>query len=289
MFSTRLLILGAASALGLASPAVAQDSASTGDTPDWTGFHVGGALGYVWQPNSGRDTNERLVFDTDRDGAFDDTVTTTVPGDAFAPGFCRGRTNGNSAASGCSGDNDGRTSWSVHAGYDMQMGSIVVGGVVEGGRSYISNSVTGFSSTPASYTFTSKLDWDAAARLRAGFALPTGTLVYATGGLAYGKFENSFATTNGFNTFTATDDEEDDWGWTAGGGIEQKVADNFSIGVLYRYTRFNSGDYRVNAGQGTPPSLTNPFVITPSGSTDIMRSNDRFDYHSVRATASFRF
>ena len=76
---------------------------------------------------------------------------------------------------------------------------------------------------------------------------------------------------------------------SAGGGIEQKITDNFSIGVLYRYTRFKTDGYTVRAGQGTPPSATNPFVITPAGYTDIQRTNDTFENQSVRATASFRF
>ena len=69
----------------------------------------------------------------------------------------------------------------------------------------------------------------------------------------------------------------------------QRVSDNFSIGVQYRYTRFETDGYTVRAGQGTPPSTTNPFVITPAGFTDIQRTNDVFDHHTVRATASFRF
>jgi outer membrane immunogenic protein len=138
---------------------------------------------------------------------------------------------------------------------------------------------------------TRKLDWDGAARLRGGVAFGTGTLIYGTGGVAYGKIKNSFSTTNSFNSFTESNRSDTDWGWTAGGGIEQKVAKNFSIGVLYKYTRFSSNDYVVNAGQGTPPSATNPFVnpATTSGSTDITRTSGRFDNQSVRATASFRF
>lgn len=287
MMFARSLALGVVSALALSAPAMAQDD--TANTADWTGPYIGGSLGYTWQPNTDRDTNERIVFDTNGDGTFGDTVSTLGGADAFSPGFCRGFAQGGSAAGGCRGDRDGKVGWSVHAGYDMQMGSIVIGGVIEGGRSLVSNSVSGFSTTPAAYAMTRKLDWDAAARLRAGFAAPTGTLVYATGGVAYGKFENSFNTTNTFNTFTETDRKEDDWGWVVGGGLEQKVSDNFSIGVLYKYTRFNPNDYRVTAGQGTPPSVTNPFVITPSGSTTFARTNDRFVTQDVRVTASFRF
>jgi outer membrane immunogenic protein len=283
-------LLGATAVFCLAAPALAQDDPASSGT-SWTGPYVGGSLGYGWQPNNKRDRGETLAFDNNGDGVFDNTVTTAAGGNAFAPGFCRGGAFG-SLPSGCSGDRDGKTVWSLHAGYDYQIGAFVLGGVVEGGKSNFSNSVSGFSTTPASYTFTRKLDWDGAARLRGGMAFGTGTLVYGTGGVAYGKIKNSFATTNGFNTFTESNSSKKDWGWTAGAGVEQKVASNFSIGVLYKYTRFSDGsDYVVNAGQGTPPSATNPFVnpTTTVGSTDIIRTNSRFDSQSVRATASFRF
>lgn len=284
-------LLSATAMFCLSAPAFAQDGhAGGGDVSSWTGPYIGGSLGYGWQPNSKRDRNESLAFDTNGDGVFDNQVTTAAGGNAFAPGFCRGQAFGSSPA-GCSGDKDGKAVWSLHAGYDYQIGTFVLGGVVEAGKSNFSNSVSGFSTTPASYTFTRKLDWDGAARLRGGVALNSGTLIYGTGGLAYGKIKRSFETTNGFNTFTENDSSKNDWGWTAGAGVEQKVSSNFSIGVLYKYTRFNDSGYVVNAGQGTPPSATNPFVnpTTTVGSTDIIRTSSRFDNQSVRATASFRF
>lgn len=284
---TLLSLSVGALAIAAASPAFAQSDDST---QSWTGPYIGGSLGYGWQPNNKKDKNETVVFDTNLDGTYGDTVRTATGGNAFSPGFCRGRALG-SLPSSCAGDQDGKVEWSVHAGYDVQMGNFVVGAVVEGGQSNIKNSVSAFSTTPANYVMTRELEWDGAARLRAGVAFGTGTLIYGTGGVAYAKIKNSFATTNGFNTFTETNRTDKDWGWTAGGGIEQKVSKNFSIGVLYKYTRFNDDGYTVNAGQGTPPSTTNPFVnpTTTAGSTNFQRTSDRFDSHSVRATASFRF
>jgi outer membrane immunogenic protein len=277
--------LSATLVAGLSVPAFAQDAAPSGD---WTGPYVGGSLGLSWQPNYDRDTLETLTFDTNGDGTYGDAVRTSGGENAFASGFCRGRALGATPGT-CAGDKDKRVAWSVHAGYDLQFGNIVVGGLVEGGRSMIGNAVSGFSTTPAGYVMARRIDWDANARLRAGWALPTGTLLYGTGGLAYAKIKNNFATSNTFNTFTESNTESDEWGWTAGGGIEQKITDNFSIGVLYRYTRFETEGHTVRAGQGTPPSITNPFVITQAGYTDIRRTNKVFDHNTVRVTASFRF
>ena len=269
----------------IAAPALAQDTAPSSD---WTGPYIGGTLGMSWQPNYDRETLETLTFDTNGDGVYGDRVGLGTS-NAFAPGFCRGRALGATPGT-CMGDKDKRVAWSVNAGYDMQFGNIVVGGVVEGGRSMIGNAVSGFSTTPASYVMSRRIDYDGSARLRAGLALSTGTLLYGTGGVAYAKVKNSFATTNTANTFTSSDTSSDEWGWTAGGGIEQKITDNFSIGVLYRYTKFNSVDgYTVRVSQGTPASAVGPFVATPAGYTDIQRTNDVFDNQSVRVTANFRF
>lgn len=267
----------------IAAPALAQDAPSS----DWTGPYIGGTLGLSWQPNYDRDKLETLTFDTNGNGVYGDRVGLGTS-NAFAPGFCRGRALGNSPGT-CIGDKDKRVAWSVNAGYDMQFGNIVVGGVVEGGRSMIGNSVSGFSTTPASYVLSRRIDYDGSARLRAGLALSTGTLLYGTGGVAYAKVKNSFATTNTANTFTQSDTSSNEWGWTAGGGIEQKISDNFSIGVLYRYTRFNTEGHTVRVSQGTPASAAGPFVLTPAGYTDIQRTNDVFDNQSVRVTANFRF
>lgn len=276
--------LGATLALALSMPAMAQDDAGT---TSWTGPYVGGSLGYNWQPDRIANVTEQVYFDTNGDGEYGDIVRTPTGGNAFAPGFCNGKATGATTCQ--SGDREGRVAWSGMLGYDQQMGNFVVGAVLEGGQSYGSNYVTGFSTTPASYTLTKRLDWEAAARLRAGYSFNR-TLIYATGGLAYGKFKNSFATTNTANTFTENNRTEDDWGYTVGGGIDQKISDNFSIGVLYRYTRFNPNDYTVTVTRGSAPA-TNPFVnpAFTSGQTVIGRSNEQYTTQSVRVTAAYRF
>ena len=124
-----------------AAPAAAQSA------PNWTGFYVGGRVGYVATP---LDTRTRVLFDKNLDGHFGDTVTTAAGANAFSPGFCNGEPPTRAPADGCDSDNDG-LDYAVHAGADYQFGSIVVGGLVEYGRSKAENSVTAFSTTPASY------------------------------------------------------------------------------------------------------------------------------------------
>jgi outer membrane immunogenic protein len=286
MKSFTLAILAATSAMALATPAMAQDG-----TDHFSGPYVGLSMGYNWQPNNTANDVETLGFDTNGDGNFNDQPRLAANGNNAFVGYCDGRPKQRptgAAAGGCGGDNEGKFAYSGMLGYDMQMGNFVVGAVVEAGQSFGSNYVTGFSSTPANYTFYRKLDWEAAARLRAGYAFDR-TLVYATGGLAYGKFKNDFTTNNAVNSFTENNRSEDDWGYTVGGGIEHKVDDRFSVGVLYRYTRFNPNDYSVTVGQGTA-AITNPFVNAfTNGGTEIKRTNEQYTTQSVRFTAAYRF
>lgn len=272
--------LGATLAFVLATPVMAQDS--TGAV-DWTGPYIGGSFGYNWQKGDGE---EHLRFDTDADGDYDDVVRTGTGADAFSPGTCGGSARGSTPASGCNADKDA-IGWMGHVGYDRQFGSLVAGVVAEAGKAYISDSVTEYSTTPAFYEMTRRIDWNGNLRARLGYTTPGGIMPYITGGLAYAKVKNSFATSNGANSFTEIDSKEDAWGYTMGGGIEAKVSDNFSIGARYLWTRYNVNDYRVDVGAGSAPA-TNPFLITPSGGTSMNRG-DKFDTQSVMVTTSFRF
>ncbi|AOF96165.1 outer membrane beta-barrel protein [Sphingobium sp. SA2] len=272
--------LGATLAFVLATPVMAQDS--TGAV-DWTGPYIGGSFGYNWQKNDGE---EHIRFDADADGEYDDVIRTGAGANAFSPGTCGGSARGATPGAGCNDDKDA-IGWMGHVGYDRQFGSIVAGVVAEAGKAYISDSVTEYSTTPAFYEMTRRIDWNGNLRARLGYTTPGGIMPYITGGLAYAKVKNSFATSNGANSFTEVDRKEDAWGYTMGGGIEAKVSDNFSIGARYLWTRYNVDDYRVDVGAGSAPA-TNPFRITPSGGASMNRG-DKFDTQSVMVTTSFRF
>ena len=267
------------SAAALSAPAMAQSA----DAVDWTGLYVGGSLGYTFQDN---DNDEHLRFDTDADGNYNNTVVTGTGANAFSPGTCGGAARGPTPASGCRKDKDA-VSWMGHVGYDRQFGSLVAGVVAEAGKTYIDDSVTEYSTTPAFYTMTRDIDWNANLRARLGYTTPGGIMPYVTGGLSYAKVNNDFTTSNGANSFTQVNRKDDAWGWNVGGGVEAKVAQNFSIGARYLYTRYNLDDYRVDVGTGTAPA-SNPFLITPSGGTSIERG-DKFDTQSVMVTTSYRF
>ncbi|MFN3945222.1 MAG: outer membrane protein [Allosphingosinicella sp.] len=276
----RTFIMGTAllAAAGLGAPLHAQPVAG-----DWTGFHAGGRIGVSQATGNG---SESILFDTDLDGRFGDTVRTGTGADAFSPGFCDRRAVGRSAAEGCRRDRRG-TDFAVHAGYDQQYGSFVLGVVAEIGRSGAEDSVTAFSTTPANYVMTRELRENAALRARAGVAMGD-TLVYGTGGVAWGRIRNSFSTSNTANSFTARSERGDGWGYRLGGGVEQRLGRNLSIGLQYLYTSLDDdSDFRVRAGGPAPAG--NPFLRTNAAGTDFARSSSRFNTHGVHLTTSYRF
>ena len=268
-------------ALSFAAPAFAQDMAP--ERAPFDGLYIGGTVGYDAQANDQR----TVLFDRNLDGTYGDTVTTAAPGspNAFSPGFCNGAAT-STANVACRNDKD-NISWTARVGLDKQYGNIVVGVVGEGGKTYISDAQSAFSTTPAFYTFTRKIDYMGSVRLRAGYAANT-TLFYATGGGLYANLKHRFGTNNGLNTFTGRG-KDDAWGYAVGGGIEQKLGQNFSIGLEYLFNHVKDDKFVVRATQGSA-AANNPFVLAPNtGGTDIKRGDENFRWNSVRAVAQFRF
>ena len=255
-------MLKSASAAALAGAALLASPASAQEEAGWTGFYVGGHVGYGFQPGDG---DETILFDTNLDGSFGDTVNTSGGANAFAPGFCGGAATTASPADGCDDDRDA-FDYGVQAGFDYETaGGLVVGIVGDYSRSRLRDSVSAFSSTPARYTMTRTLRDVFTIRARAGVSTGS-TLFYGTGGAVRGSIRNSFSTSNAVNSFTGNGNEKG-WGYTFGGGVEQRLGRNFSIGLQYLYQSIDAGDYVVRAGPGTA-GLTNPFRIVNANGTD---------------------
>lgn len=274
MASTALLMTG------VAAPALAQSA------PDWSGPYVGIYGG--WAENDTND-DERLVFDRDFDGQFDDTVVLNgTTDDAFSPGYCAGRASTQIAADGCS-DRSGGVQAGLVAGYDFQFGNFVVGAVADVSALNSQRSVTGFSTTPANYVFTQEIESMAAIRARAGYAFGP-ALVYATGGAAYARADNTFSTTNTANSFVEQSNEDDMDGWQAGAGLEWRLAPNLSVTGEYLYTSLDGDGQVVRAGNSGTTPAGNPFILAPNtAGTDIATSFDSYDTHAVRIGMNVRF
>lgn len=288
MPNLRLAAALLAPAIAATAPALAQDGPES-----WTGFYVGGRAGYGFQPGDG---GERLDFDTNLDGRYGDTVRTAAGPDAFSPGFCGGQGLTSLPASGCGRDQDG-VDYMGLAGFDYQLPRlpIVVGVVGEYGNANVNDSVTGFSTTPANYVLTRSLRGTGAVRGRIGYAYRR-TLVYGTGGVAWGRVRTRFGSTNNANAFTQPSGEDarqnsyrdTRWGYTVGGGIEQRVSRHFSIGAMYAFTALDDDKYALRVSRGAAPA-NNPFLLVDANGTDLKRGHSDFARHDVTVTAAYRF
>lgn len=281
------LLIAATAAVALAAPAAAQDMSEGQPSDYFNGFYVGGTFALDATAN---DDDGGFVFDTNRDGRFDNTVRTTTGADAFSPGSCGGSALGNNFGAGCRDDDD-NIAYSIRAGVDRRLGGdglFVAGLVAEATKSESRDSVSDFSTTPASYTITRGLDHSFALRGRLGMSPGDGRgLFYVTGGVAYGKLEHEFLTSNGANSFTQVNDNDYELGGQIGGGAELHITRNLSLSFEYLYQSFEDDDYFVEVGPGTAPA-TNPFLLN-GGGTFLRPAETDYNLHSFRVGANLRF
>jgi outer membrane immunogenic protein len=179
----------------------------------WTGLYVGGQIGYAWSQ---------------------DPVTWS------------GVSNDDELAGGTFNHNPQGVIGGAHVGYNLQYYPWLVLGV-EGSVDGTSLSHTlavpvndVFGDTPGSITSTSQSNVQGSIRGRLGIAWDR-ALIYGTGGVAFAGFNTTLIDTTGFftgfpgpnATFSNTRA-----GWTAGGGIEYAITDNWSVRAEYRYSNF---------------------------------------------------
>jgi opacity protein-like surface antigen len=249
---------------------------------EWTGGYVGIYAGVATEPD---DDDDRLLFDTNLDGNFNDTVTTATGANAFSPGSCNGVAQGATPAAGCR-DNSGGADYGLRAGYDWQFGQWVVGAVFDVGRNDVRDAVTSFSTTPANYVALRKVDTIGALRARVGYAFDDVQMLYATAGVARASIDTSFTSSNTVNTFRETNDTDAD-GTQFGLGYERRVGTNWSLSAEYLMTMLEDDETRIRA-QGPAPA-TNPFIRTNPNGTDFRRSDEDFDFGTFRAALNWRF
>lgn len=153
-------------------------------------------------------------------------------------------------------------------GADYQWDSFVIG--IVGDWSFNGRLADNASPDEATY-----LDMDnmGTLRLRAGLA-DDRTLFYVTGGVAVA--EMGFGGLIGPASQANREDVSDPqwtYGWTVGGGIEHAFTDSFSLGLEYLYVNWEDSKHGL-------------FDSTGVGGTVDMKYND---FHTVRATAAYRF
>lgn len=285
MTSGRVMIaVCAAALLASAVPASAQR---------WSGGYLAGtAGGGMPAPNDG----ETVLFDTNLDGMFTDTVRTAAGADAFTPGFCGGLAVKATAADGCSKDQRG-IDFGGRAGYDRQMGMIVVGGLVDVSQTDVTEHATAFSITPAFYSFSRNVGYTVGLRGRVGLAFDR-FLIYGTAGPALGHVGQMFTSSNTANIFVPVNQDgmpgddgfahESVWGYQAGGGADVRVGSRWVVTAEYLLGHFDNRDVSTIRSTRGSAAATNPFVLVNPDGTDLQRS-DVLRLHTVKVGLGYRF
>lgn len=187
----------AASAADLPSRTVAPSPIYPAPVFTWTGFYLGASAGWA-------ETNNTYTA-----GAVLNSVTAV-------------RTFPKLTKDGGSGG--------LFMGYNYQIGQVVLGAELDG-QALITGKVR---YVPLlGNELTAHTNWVGSLRARLGYAFDH-TLIYATGGLAFGSPKSTLTTTSisyGIGSGTR-------WGWTLGAGVEYAFTNNWIVGVEYRYAEY---------------------------------------------------
>lgn len=207
----------------------------------WTGFYVGVNAGYVWSES--RTRYDYVLSDPADVAEF--AALGLVP-----PSLGR--------------DSDGFIGGG-QIGYNYQMGQLVLG--LEADLQYLDAGQRDSQATTLSDAFgtgtvttsaRSSIDWLGTVRARAGFAFDR-ALLYATGGLAYGRTRDhssihsvGFDDDGSFDGLWAGGKNDARAGWVLGGGVEYAITQNVTARAEYLYYDLGKTNY-VLAGTSTDP------------------------------------
>jgi outer membrane immunogenic protein len=235
----RSVVLSVAGGIALVSSAFAADiypGVSYKDTPvllpvaTWTGFYLG--------VNGGIGGFNSFVFKDDTFVTANRTDFRRIAGDGISfGGFGGGQ-----------------------LGYNLQAGGFVYGIETDIQGSNIQGKAAEFqlvtNPTPPpplvgrSGAATQDIDFFGTVRGRIGYAWG-GTLIYATGGFAYGGVKTSFSFEDSAGNHGRVSNSQTNTGWVAGAGVEYKIAPNWSLKGEYQFIDLGTESV---AGPLAPPA-----------------------------------
>ena len=232
------------------------------DDDSWTGFYVGGFGGFARNQAS-----PKVTTPDDGIGHFELVEA-------------RNFNNTPNPKLSSSGFNGG-----VTFGYNLQKGHFFFGGEADFGvnrfnkTGSVTNSYVNQGKPAPTFTNTHSLksSWQMTARLRAGIALKK-ALIYGTGGIALADINYNGSYSDTFISHPRTEQgsfKKNKAGLSAGGGVEFKVSNRWSVKGEYIYTQFNRTSITTNNLRSkTDGSLTPDEFFTRS--TDLKSHNIRF-------------
>jgi outer membrane immunogenic protein len=184
----------------------------------WTGVYVGAQIGYAWGTGNFNDTG------------FDPITRTFI--------------------SGTLANNPNGVIGGAHLGYQFQFDQSVLGinplvlGI-EGSVDGTSLTNTAMVTFPVAFqggTLTAQTSADVQGSIRGKIGIAWDRLlIYGTGGVAFGGFSTDFVLVDTrFPIFATANTSSTRVGWTAGGGIQYAVVNNWWVFAEYRFTDFGS-------------------------------------------------
>jgi outer membrane immunogenic protein len=218
-------LFGATSALAADLPARTYTKAPVYVDPgyNWTGFYVGGNIGYSWGRSS------------------DTSTVTTAAGAVLFTGADKSNLNG-VVGGGQVGYNWQVQNWVWGLEADIQ------GTGEKGSRAflYAPSGLLALVLPPVPVTLTQQIDWFGTVRGRAGVLVSPKVLLYVTGGLAYGEVKSGEV----IGVFPGLSTTNTNVGWTVGAGIEGVIGGNWTAKLEYLYVDLGtvSGSFTPVAG-----------------------------------------
>ena len=247
-------------ALSVSSMALAQDAASGGS---WAGAYGGVHVGYGFASDDNINTSGQAAGNIANVASGARPRSVSVDADGFVGG--------------------------VALGYNMQSGNLVFGVETDIDLTDIEDSTTVRTVNPAVTPppalinrFSQQLDYLGTLRLRLGTTVNGGnTLVYATGGMAYGGIDNSVTMSipNGTAAQFSGSNDETETGYVLGGGVEHAIDANLRMTASYMY---------YDLGSSTTNVAVIPTAVPLGGGTGY---NSKFDTsgHLLRAGLGYKF
>jgi outer membrane immunogenic protein len=230
---------------------------------DWTGFYVGGNVGYSWGNAANGTTVDRFL--------------TGAP----LPGLLNGTNGSSNDVNGIIGGGQFGYNWQLRGGWLFGLEADFQGSG-EKGSGAVTCSACSDDGTPIIANLSQKLDWFGTARARVGVLPSPDALLYLTGGLAYGKVDVSGNAVGNFNLTNVIlpGASSTKAGWTAGVGFEARIVGNWTWKLEYLYMDLGS----VGAG---PVPLTG--ILVPVRTVGGLSYTSHFTDNILRAGINYKF
>jgi outer membrane immunogenic protein len=229
---------------------------------NWTGFYVGGNLGYSWGNSDNSTTITRFNTGLPLPGTLNGTNTSSNNVNGVIGG-------------GQFGHNWQMQNWLFGLEADIQ-------GSGERGSSAITCVRCSDDNADIVTNLTQRLDWFGTVRGRIGALVTPTVLLYGTGGLAYGEVNVGGTASGNFNGLTVAipGNSSTRAGWTLGAGVEGVIGGGWTAKLEYLYMDLGTVS-------GGPIPLTG--ILAPVRTVAGLSYSSHFTDNIVRAGVNYHF